>query len=62
MIDIVKIVRFQVLSVASLEMTVFCRTASCCLVHRRPYDGDSKYLRNGGLFLQDYAAHCPRRQ
>jgi hypothetical protein len=36
----------------------------CCLHHQddRPNDGGSKYLRNVGKLLPDYAALQPRRQ
>lgn len=47
-------VKFCVLTATSIKMPVFQDVS-------RPDDGDSKYLRNVGKVLSDYAAHRPRR-
>jgi hypothetical protein len=69
------LVRFQVLTAASMKIIVFWDVAPCslievyqrfrgtyCIHHHSPDDGGSKHLRNVGKFLPDYTAQHPRRQ
>jgi hypothetical protein len=71
-------VKFQVLTVASLEMTVFWDVAPCSLIEidrrfGRAYclhhedddsagDGGSKHIWSVGQFLRDNTAQHPRRR
>jgi hypothetical protein len=61
------VVRFQVLTEASMKMAVFWVIAQCSLVEvyrrfRGADVGSSKHLRIVGIFLPDYTAQQPRRQ
>jgi hypothetical protein len=59
------LVRFQVLTAASMKVTLFWDIAQCSLVEvdrrHQAVDGGSTYLRNVGLLQRDYIAPYPRR-
>lgn len=68
------VVRFQVFTVETLKMTVFCNVAphspiifyrsfrDANYLNHRTYDGGSKHLLEFVQFLRDYKAQNPRRR
>jgi hypothetical protein len=75
-LKLIEMVRFQVLTAASMKMTVFWVVApcnlidvyrhfrgACCLHHQgSPWWWRQQHLWNDGKFLLDYMAQEPRRQ